>query len=57
MKEYPDFRTNSSACYNVPLSMQELRYALQHTKNNSPDEDTIFAVIVINCHVMPRKNL
>ena len=28
-KEYPDFNTNNSECYNVSFTMQEPKHALQ----------------------------
>ena len=45
-REYPDFHTHNSEYYNIPFTMKELRHALQHTKNSSPGEDTIFAEMV-----------
>ena len=42
---YPDFNRNTSEYYNVPFTIQELRHALLHTKNDSLGEDN-FADIV-----------
>ena len=43
LPEYLNFHANNSEDYYVPFTMQEPRHALQHTKNSSPGEDTIFA--------------
>ena len=39
---------HNSEYFNIPFTMKELRHALQHTKNSSPGEDTIFAEMVKN---------
>ena len=45
-REYPEFSSGDSECYNVLFTMQELKHAFKNTKKSSPGEDTIFADMV-----------
>ena len=45
-RENPDFHTNYYEYYNILFTIQELRHAVQYTKNSSPGEDTIFSEMV-----------